>query len=248
MKNHYFLLTVIILSLSSCASYTDLNQSLKFEEDDIYYTNDFQHRLNKRALLMNDNVAMPDSTWEYFDESYANSIRPSYAKQFDKFESTDTSTQYMEDNEKEYDYAQANCNNGNNNWINGVGVGVGASAYYGYNAYYNGYQLSYYRSNNYYNTSYVNQRNQVSAPKNYEPNLNRYTSGANSRIVTPVKNNRTVKPYINSNPGYDSNNSDRQYRTRTSNSQSGGYQSPYNSSRSGGGSAPSGKVSGYQRR
>ncbi|MBD79935.1 MAG: hypothetical protein CL840_13565 [Crocinitomicaceae bacterium] len=246
MRFSFLPLVVLSIGFSSCAS---LNQSLKFEEDDIYYTNDFQHRLNKQALLMNENVAMPDSTWEYFDESYANSIRPSYARQLEKFDSSDSSEYYLVDNEREYD--PYNSSNRNSNWVSNVGVGVGVGTYYGYNAYYGGYQPNYYTSSNYYNRSYVSQRNQVQAPSSYEPRLTRYSPGANSRVVTPTSApKRTTKPYINPNPGYNTNQSNtfngnnRQYRSNGSGS-SGGF----NNSRSGGGSyTPSGTVRGYQRR
>lgn|GEM_PF-3323117 len=251
MKLRIIPFLAIIISLSSCASYGDLNQSLKFEEDDIYFTNDFQHRMNKQTLLMNENVAMPDSAWDYYDEAYANSIRPSYAKRIDKFESTDSTSTYMANNEKETDYnsnSGSRFNSGNNNWLQGVSIGVGAGAYYGYNAYYNGYQPNYYRPSNTYNTSYVNQRNAITTPAYYESSYNRFTPGASSRIVTPQVSPRATKPYINPNPGYNSSNTDRQYRTRSSSGQNNGYQPSFNSSRTGGGATPAGRVNGYRRR
>lgn len=247
MNRLFIPLIAVAVSLSSCASYSSLNQSLKFEEDDIYYTNDFQHRLNKQSLLMNDKVAMPDSAWDYYDEAYANSIRPSYAKRIDKFDSEDTTENYMTSNEKENNY-YSNNQTANNNWLSGVSVGAGVGVYYGYNAYYGGNQPNYYRNTNTYNTPYVNQRNRITTPAYYDSNVNRFTPGASTRIVTPKVNTKATKPYINPNPGYNTTNTDRQYNTRSNVGQGGGFQPSINSTRSGGGSAPAGRVNGYRRR
>ena len=250
---------LFVVTLSSCAS---LNQSLGFEEDDIYYSNDFQHRLNEQALLMNQNVAMPDSAIAYFDETYAESVRPSYQKQINKFTNTESSDSYIEDYEESKEYYTPNSNSQNDRWMSTIslgfvagGYGYNSNPYYGYNSmpYYSSYNSSpsyfYNTNNNFY--SLPSPRTNASATYTpYEPFSSYGSNRSNKGAAINSISNRTT--YTNPTPGYQQTrpgaSTNRQYKTRSTFPSTGSNSGGYNSGSRSGGSGSGGSVGGYRRR
>lgn len=249
---------MFVVLFSSCAS---LNQSLSFEEDDIYYSNDFQHRLNEQALLMNMEVGMPDSAITYFDETYADAIRPSYQKRINSFNDVENTESYIEDYSESEEYYNQASSSQNNRWMSTVslgfvagGYGYYSNPYYGYNStpYYSSYNSSpsyFYNTNN----NYYNQRaprvNSSTTNTPYEPFSN-YGSNRSNRGA-PVNTTINRSTYTNPNPGYQQTkpgvSSNRAYKTRTPSS-SGTNSGGYNSGSRSGGNYSGGSVGGYRRR
>jgi uncharacterized membrane protein YgcG len=240
-----------VLFLGSCAS---LNQSVSYIEDDIYYSNSFQHRFNQQALLANQNVAMPDSAIEYFNESYAQTLRPNYSNRLNRLEDDGLATDSSLNQPTYYDDMEEL---NRNRWWNNVSVGVGMGAFYGYNAYYGGgYYPNYYY--NPYPASYTRTYRPSVPMSNTTTDVYRpYIAPGNNRGTNPMLSapqSRQNKPYINPNANYNNGNqNNRTYRTRNSNGNNNGvwsnpgYYQGGGSSRSGG-SYSGGTVRGYYRR
>lgn len=255
MRTLLFFLTAF--AFSSCAS---LNTSLLFEEDDVYYTDDFQHRFNKQALLQNKDVAMPDSSYSYFDETYAESIRTSYSKQIDRFSGSDTTSTYFSGEEQNMDYyndQQARSNR----WLNNVSMGVGYGVGFGASAYYGGaaYQPFY---GSYYSPSYSGATGRmvsgrtVMAPASTSESYRPFIPYGNNRQNTGIssRGSQYRQVYRAPNTGMKGKNMSRQYNSRSSGSSTNGgvWSSPgyFNggSSRGGGSYSPGGSVGGFRRR
>jgi uncharacterized membrane protein YgcG len=252
-------LVVLLLGAGWFSSCVSLNQSVSYSQDDIYYSNSFQHRFNQQALLMNQDVAMPDSAIEYFNESYAQTLRPNYASNFDRYENLGSDSNYTaaQTNPSAQNSQQNIETLRQNQWMNSVSMGVGIGMGYGYNAYYGGaYRPNYYNPS-YYPRRYTSNPQVTQVPLNSETPFRPYISPGNNRGTNPMlsmpsatNNTNQTKPYINPNANSGDN---RAYKTRTNTgNNSGVWSSPgyYNgggASRSGG-SYSGGSVSGYRRR
>lgn len=245
MKSFVYLALLPIVLFSSCAS---LNQSINYEEDDIYFSDDFQHRFNRAALMNNTDVAMPDSAIEYFNESYAQTIRPNYMYRLNQMDNldSDTSSTYAGD---DYYSAQEEQQANRNRWNTNVALGVGVGSYYGYNAYYSPYYTNYA-----YGRYYQPRRSVVVPKQNETPTYKPYFSSGNNRNTNPTINTRPststatkTTPYTNPNANYRTgNNSNSGYKTRTPQTNTS-YPS-YNGGSRGGSYSTGGTVRGYYRR
>ncbi|MCB0480541.1 MAG: hypothetical protein KDC83_03870 [Flavobacteriales bacterium] len=249
MKNLLYFF-VVLVSFSSCKG---LKNASSFEEDDVYFTNHSIHRINRGTISFNENIAVPEGSVAYFDESYATTTRSSYSKKIDKFDKP-TETKYFEEDEQ---LEPTNFSQPKTGLVSNIGFGMGvAVASYGGGSspYYNPY-------NQYYPASAYPTRNNSGRYTSAEAKSTRPLSGYSSRSPkSPSSNNEIAKPRtptvfsnlntfiepasnsgktnvpdikLNQNPGYKSTNTTK-YRTRETNS---GYTSP---SMNGGSTRPSG--------
>jgi hypothetical protein len=236
------LLPLLISTLFGCQAIRDVD----YVSDEVYFQENVMHRFNASTMLNNPNVAMPDSSYSYYDEEYANSLRPNYSDRIRRLESGSANTSY--DDASRQELTETDYNNsafGRNTWANspawGLGVGVGTGVVVGAgagNPYFSPYYSPYSRGgSSVYRGSSVRTSEQAS----YNPNV------SNSRIQGASK--ARADSYFKS-VTRGSNNPSRSYRSKSQSQPTGVYSNPgyYSPSNSRGSYSPGGTVRGAYRR